>query len=265
VTFLSAGGADPHDLELSPGDRALLETADVVLYMGDLDFQPQVERAVQDARGEVIDVRAVAGDEALIAFDDLGHDDVHGDDDHGHDDDHGEYDPHMWFDAALMADVVIEIGAAFGRIDAERAQAYEDNAAGLRDELLALDEELDALLSDCRFDTAIVSHEAYAYLLQPRGLAQEGISGAGGHGEASPQRIAELSARIQEEGIPALLAEPLHGRSDAEALASESGVELLTIDPLEIAGDEDFDRGYLELLREQGEQFATALDCRGGT
>ena len=129
----------------------------------------------------------------------------------------------------------------------------------------ALHEELDVLLSDCRFDTAIVSHEAYAYLLEPRGLAQDGISGAGGQSEASPQRIAELSARIQEQGIPAVLAEPVHGRDDAEALASESGVELLTIDPLEIASDEDFERGYLELLREQGERFATALDCQGGT
>jgi ABC-type Zn uptake system ZnuABC Zn-binding protein ZnuA len=91
-----------------------------------------------------------------------------------------------------------------------------------------------------------------------------GISGAGGLGEAAPQRIAELSAWVREQGIPAVLAEPLHGRDDAEALANEADVELLTIDPLEIAGDEDFERGYLELLREQGERFATAMDCTGG-
>jgi zinc transport system substrate-binding protein len=131
----------------------------------------------------------------------------------------------------------------------------------LREELRSVDAELDALLSDCRFDTAIVSHEAYEYLLASRGLAQEGISGAGGHGEASPQRIAELSAEIQEWGVPAVLAEPLHGRDDAEALAAESGADLLDIDPLEIGTDGHFERGYIELLREQGEQFAAALDC----
>jgi zinc transport system substrate-binding protein len=212
----------------------------------------------------VVDVRAIAGDDALIP---LSHDDDHGhDDDRDHDDDdrdHGAYDPHLWFDATVMADVVLEIGAAFAEVDPEHAAAYGDNAESLRTVLLALDEELDALLSDCRFDTAIVSHEAYSYLLEPRGLHQEGISGAGGHGEASPQRVAELSARIQEQDIPAVLAEPLHGREGAEALARESGVELLTIDPLEIATDEHFQRGYPALLREQAEAFATALDCRG--
>jgi zinc transport system substrate-binding protein len=106
-----------------------------------------------------------------------------------------------------------------------------------------------------------VSHEAYAYLLEPRGFEQAGVSGAGGHGDASPQRLAELVERIRADGIPAVLAEPLEGRSDAEALAREAGVELLEIDPLEIGTDELDALGYPAALRQQAEAFATALQC----
>jgi zinc transport system substrate-binding protein len=274
VTFLGAGGADPHDLELSPGDRALLESADVLLYMGPLSFQPQVERAADDANGEVVDVLQLVGSDAFLRWDHAHEDDDHADDDHADDDhadddhaddDRGEYDPHLWFDAAVMADVALGIAEAFARADEAHAADYRVAAEDVRDELLALDADFDELLSACRLDTAIVSHEAYAYLLTPRGLAQEGISGAGGHGEASPQRIAELNARIRDEGIPAVLAEPVHGRSDAEALAREADVELLEVDPLEVGTDVHFERGYPALLEDQAERFATALACDGGT
>jgi zinc transport system substrate-binding protein len=274
VTLLTSSGQDPHDLELSPQDRALIESADVVLYMGDIDFQPQVESAVADATGEVVAVTDVAGPGALRDFDGHSHDggDDHGDDDddeHGHDDDddgddHGDddgVDPHIWFDAAVMAEVAEEIGEAIAAIATEDGDAIRERAEAKHDDLLALDSEIDEILSDCTRDVAIVSHDAYSYLFEPRGLEQEGISGAGGHGDASPQRLAELTERIRDEGILAVLAEPLEGRADAEALANEAGVDLLEIDPLEIGSDALFAQGYAGALRQQAETFAEALEC----
>lgn len=251
VVHLGAQGQDPHDLELTPADRALLDSADVVAHMGDLGFQPQVEDAVAGRTGATVSVRAAVGEAALMDF---------GDDDHDDDDD-VRYDPHVWFDAGLMAGVAVAIGERLAEVDPRGAGAYRANAGALGDELEALDADLDALLSGCRHDTAIVSHEAYAYLLEPRELHQEGISGAGGHTEASPQRLAELTRRIRDGGVPAVLAEPVEGRADAEALAREAGVDLLDIDPLETTGDEGFATGYPGLLRQQAQQFALALDC----
>jgi zinc transport system substrate-binding protein len=254
VTLLTSSGQDPHDLELSPSDRALIESADVVLYMGDIDFQPQVESAVAEATGEVVAVSEFAA-ASLRDFDD--HSDDEGDD---HSDD-GAVDPHLWFDAAAMAEVAEGIGEALAAADAENGEAYRANAASLHDELVALDDEIDTMLAECNQDEVIVGHAAYAYLLEPRGLEQEGISGAGGHSDASPARLAELTERINDEAIPAVLAEPLEGRADAEALANESGAELLEINPLELGDEDMFARGYVQLLREQAEVFAQALEC----
>lgn len=266
VRLLTSSGQDPHDLELSPTDRALIETADVVLYLGDIDFQPQVETAVADASGQVVAVAEVVGPSGLRTLDDHAHDD---DTDHHEDEaaeDHGDeegaaVDPHVWFDAGAMAEVAEAIGEALAAADEAGAATHRAAGEALHDALLALDDDLDSLLSGCARDTAIVSHEAYAYLLEPRDLEQEGISGAGGHGDASPQRLAELTDRIRAEGIPAVLAEPVEGRADAESLAAEAGVALLEIDPLEIGTDDLLAVGYPEALRAQAATFAEALGC----
>lgn len=253
VTLLAAEGQDPHDLELTPADRTAVESADVLLYLGALGFQPQVEAAVAEAPGRVVAIADVVGPDALLAAD-------------GHDDDaagrqtEAGVDPHLWLDAATMAAATEAVGEALAAADPSGAEGYRDRAATLRDELTALDAQLDRLLSGCARDTAIVSHEAYAYLLAPRGLSQEGISGSGGHTGASPRRLAELAERIRAEGIPAVLAEPVEGRDDAEALAREAGVELLEIDPLEVAEPSD-GTVFMAKLRQQAETFASALGC----
>ncbi len=58
-----------------------------------------------------------------------------------------------------------------------------------------------------------------------------------------------------------MLAEPVEGRADAEALANEAGVDLLDIDPLEIAHEGLAAMRFPDALRDQAEAFATALAC----
>src|SRR5687768_7956230 len=54
VVDLTPPGTEAHDLELSFEDRAAIQDADLVLYLGDIGFQPQVERAVDQAEGIVV-------------------------------------------------------------------------------------------------------------------------------------------------------------------------------------------------------------------
>jgi zinc transport system substrate-binding protein len=250
--FLGQGGQEPHDLELSPGDRQAVENADVLLYLGDIGFQPQVEQAVAEAAsGEGVAVSEVVGEDALHAPDEGAH---------AHEE---TVDPHVWFDAGLMAGVAERTGEAFAAADPGGAATYEANATALAADLELLDRELAAVLSDCRFSEAIVSHEAYGYLLEPHGLAQRGIAGTDPEAGASPAQLAELTEQIRAAGITAVLTEPVEGRADAEALAQEAGVRLLEINPLEIVSDREFEVGYLELLRQQASTFAQALECAG--
>ena len=262
LTSLAARGQDPHDLELTPRQRATLETAGLVVYLGDIGFQPQVEAAVPSARGEVVSAAEVLGEDQLRSI-------ATGSGEHadeaeatGHDEE-ASLDPHLWFDASLMADLATAVGEAAAAADPERAGEYASNAADTAATLDDLAAEIEALLSDCDADTVIVSHEAYQYLLAPAGLEQHGISGAGGHSEASPSDIADLAAQIRSEGLTAVLTEPVEGRTDAEAVAAEAGVDLIEIYSLDVVDEAQAAKGFPTLLREQADAVAQAAGCGG--
>src|SRR5436305_14400588 len=69
VRNLTPSGAEPHDIELTPGDVAAVQQARLVLYLSH-GFQPAMEEAVRGANGERLDVlqgialRGGVGDEA---------------------------------------------------------------------------------------------------------------------------------------------------------------------------------------------------------
>lgn len=262
LTSLASRGQDPHDLELAPQQRATLETAGLVVYLGDIGFQPQVEAAIPSAQGEVVSALDVLGEDRLrpIAG---GHEE--GDEhDEGEGDEHDEgagIDPHLWFDASLMADLATAVGQAAAKADPSGAEEYARNAAATAGMLDDLADEISAMLSDCSADTVIVSHEAYQYLLAPAGLEQHGISGAGGHTGASPSDIADLAAEIRAEELPAVLTEPVEGRKDAEAVAAEAGVELIEIYSLDVVDEAQAVKGFPQLLREQAAAVAQAAGC----
>lgn len=255
-TSLGAGG-DPHDAELSSAQREAIGSSDVVLYLGDLEFQPQVEQAVASSQGRVVAAAEVVGESALIEHGEDEEDEEGGD----HGDEHGTVDPHMWFDPALMAEVARATGEAFAEADPEGAEQYRANAERVAAELADLDAEIDALFADCERDEAVVSHEAYAYLLEPRAKHQVGIAGLAPEAGATSADLGALVEEVQKQGITTVLAEPQEGRADAEALAAETGIDLVEINPLESVDERQAAAGYPALLRQQAEAFATAFAC----
>jgi zinc transport system substrate-binding protein len=244
------------------------------LYTGGIDYQPQVEEAIPAAQGQVVNAAEVAGEEALLAasteahaHDDEGDDhedaDAHADEEgEAHSDEAGSVDPHLWFDPAIMAEVAGATGEAVATADPDNAEAYRQNAAAVSDEMAALGADLDSLLGgDCRFDEAIVSHAAYAYLLEPYDTTQHAVTNVSAEGDAAAGELAEIVGEIEEEGFTHVLAEPVEGREGAEAVATETGVELLEIFPLDAVTDDQAATGLPDLIRAQAEAFATALGC----
>lgn len=288
LTDLSRGGGDPHDFELSPSQREAMESSDVVLYLGAVDFMPQVEEAVTDAGGIVVDASEVAGEDRLLDGDahahegegeeehadetssagadagsseDEDHADEDGDEEHS-DEEGGVVDPHMWFDPSIMGDYATATGEAFAEADPDNAETYTQNAAAVAEDMTALQTELDETLGgDCTFDEAIVSHEAFGYLLAPHDKVEHGVTGVDAEAGASGGELAELVEEIEAEGFGHILADVLEGRADAEALAGETGVELLDVNSLDVVDDETAAIGYPDLVRQQADAFATALGC----
>ena len=268
IEFLGSGSAEAHGLELTPGQRESLETADVVLYLGDIGYQPQVEEAVAVADGEIVNTSAIAGDDRILAASKDPH--AHEEEEGNHAEAEGDaqeeesaFDPHVWFDPSIMAEVAVQTGEAFAAADPDNAETYTSNAQRVSDELLGTQGEIEELLGQgCRFDEAIVSHAAYGYLLEPYGYTQHAVdSVASGEAGASGSELAEIVAEIEETGFEYLLAEPVDGRADTEAVARETGTEMLDVFPLDVVTDDQAGQGYPDLMLAQAKTFATALGC----
>lgn len=185
--------------------------------------------------------------------------------DHTADDGHGHgsasVDPHVWFDAAIMADLADAFGQALGDLEPAHADAHVAAAAGVAETLRALGAEAAARLSACERTVAVVSHEAFGYLLHPHGLRQAGVSPAGGEVEASPRRVAALADLVASEGLPAVLADPHVASRAAEAVARAAGVEVVAVSALDALPPEAAAAGYPALLRQQVDAFADVLGC----
>jgi len=269
LNLLNQGSQEAHDLDISPAQRAAIETADVMLYTGDIDYQPQVEQAVPAAQGEVVNAAEVAGPDALLATAEDAH--AHegeesgapeGEEPGAHSEEAGGIDPHLWFDPAIMSEVALAAGEAFAAADPDNAETYVQNATAVSEQMLDLQDELASTLGGtCRFDEAIVSHAAYGYLLAPFGKEQHAVTDVGAESDASAAELAEIVEEIRAEGFTHVLAEPVEGRAGAEAVVRETGLELLEILPLDGVSEQQADAGLPDLIGEQAAAFGTALGC----
>lgn len=262
VDNLTQPGQEPHDLDLTIAQTAALESADlVVLQEG---FQPAVDAAAGNTDAPVLDA-AVTVDLIPATEGDHDHEDEHSEKEHSEDEhaeeehDHGDLDPHFWLDPLLVADFADAVADELGEVDAENAQTYADNAADLRAELEALDEDYTTGLASCERSTTVVSHQAFAYL-ERYGLEFEAIAGLSPDAEPTAADLAHLQEVIEADGVTTVFSERLVSPKMAESLADDLGVTTGVLDPIEGLSDATAEEDYLSLMRAN----LTALEQANG-
>lgn len=217
VEDLTPPGVEAHDTTLTASQRADVETADLVVYLGQIQFQPDVERAIEDARGRVVDVTKSLD----IPPPPEGQ----------------TFDPHVWLDPVDMGGVVRLVASALEAADPSGAKTYEANQAKALRDLEALDSSFRAGLANCAFTTFVATHEAFGYLAARYGLHQLGIEGITPESEPSAARIQAATEAIDSgRAAPAVFYEGTdEGRRIGESVASDVGVPALPLGTLESA------------------------------
>jgi zinc transport system substrate-binding protein len=255
VETLTTPGQEPHDLELTFKKTVEVAEADLVVYLD--SFQPAVDDAVAQGDSEhVVDAAEVA-DLHPAEESEEEHADHAGEEEH----DHGDLDPHFWLDPTRLAAVADAVERRLAAVDPEHADDYAANLAALDDDLTALDEELTAGLRDCRIDTVVVSHNAFAYFAERYGLHVESINGMTPDAEPSPAHLAQLSDLIESEGITTVFSETLATRELADTLAGDLGLRTAVLDPIEGLADAGSGDDYLSLMRDNLAALQEANDC----
>ncbi|MFI7573854.1 metal ABC transporter substrate-binding protein [Micromonospora sp. NPDC049497] len=256
VTNLVKPGAEPHDVELNPGQVGDVVEAEMVVYLA--GFQPQVDEAVeQNAKDRAFDVATVQPLRDAAA--DAHHHEGEGEEP-GHKEETGGKDPHLWLDPTRLATVGDALAERLGRADPDRAAEYTNRARELRTELEKLDGEFTAGLKTCQRREIVVSHTAFGYLTERYQLEQIGITGLSPENEPSPQRLAEVAEEAREHKATTIFFETLVSPKVAETIAGQVGAKTAVLDPIEgLSTDDGGD--YLSVMRTNLASLRTALSC----
>ncbi len=209
-----------------------------------------------------------------LMHDEHDHEDEHGDEGHMHDEheeeghdhhNHGAFDPHIWLDLEKDQKIVAEIAKVFSLLDNANADVYQTNANAYIAKLIALDERYKTELASCSHDEFLVGgHNFFGYIEHRYNI--EGIpaiENLAPKTEPTPKRIQEITDIANEHGIKHILTEVLVSKQMAEAIASESGAEVLVFHPAPNLPKADLDRGvtFLSVMEENLETLKTALEC----
>lgn len=258
VTNLTSPGLEPHDLELKPKQVALVQDADLVIYQH--DFQAAVDHAVEQAGRADDSTIDVADLVELHAAEDEHEDEGHDED--GHDHDHGTTDPHLWLDPTNLVPVVEAVAEHFADLDPEHAATFTANADALIGELQDLDQAFETGLARCDRDTIVTSHAAFGYLAERYGLEQLPIAGIDATNEPSGRQLAQITDEVKAHGITTVFTEELVDPANAETIASATGVEVATLDPIEGLGPDTKGETYLTLMRKNLDALRAANSCQ---
>jgi zinc transport system substrate-binding protein len=254
VDNLTQPGKEPHDLELTINETALVADASLVVY--EKDFQPAVDDAVdQNAEGEVLDVSDAAG--LVPAEHEEGHEGEDADED-----EHGDLDPHFWLDPLRLADVGDAIADRLAEGDPDHADEYAANAADLRSDLEDVDAAYTSGLSDCERDTIVVSHDAFGYLARRYGIHLAPIAGLSPDSEPTSADLGTLQELIKDEGITTVFSERLAPPRLSQTLAEDMGITTEILDPIEGLTDETAGEDYLSLMEQNLAALERANGCR---
>jgi zinc transport system substrate-binding protein len=245
-------GASPHEYSLRPSEASSLQNADIVFWIGE-DLTPWLEETIETLAPDAAVTALLESDgtkelefreNALFEAHDHddhaeeeGHDDHDDHDDHdeeeGHEGhDHGAHDPHAWLSPNNAANWLNVIAAQLSAADPENAGIYFANAAAGRAEIEVLMAEVNTTLDPVRGGQFVVFHDAYQYFETDFDFPASGAISIGDASDPSPARIAEIQARVADEGIECVLTEPQFNSGLVATVMDGSDANTGVIDPL---------------------------------
>lgn len=232
-------GTEPHDWEPTVQDMAKLNSADIVFYNG-LGMESWIDKV----KSSIID--------SEVRFEELSL---------GVPVDENGTDPHIWLDPHNVKIMCKNILDTLCETDPDNKAIYEVNYNNYMVSLDSLDKSYTDTISDLSNKNIVVSHEAYSYLCNAYGLTQTAIDGISADSEPSPEKMMELINFVKENNIKYIFYEELVSKKTAETLASETGTQLLPLNPFEGLTDEEIANGenYITVMEKNLENIKTAL------
>ncbi len=226
-----------HDYELTISDMKLLEGADVLIINGG-GMESFLEQAVE--RYPDLVIVDTSAEIELLEEEHHHHGEEEAEDAHEH-----EGNPHIWLSPERAAHQAEAIAAALGKLDEADAEIFTTNAETFHEEAHHLQEKADAIGIPVG-EYSAVFHEGFAYFAEL--FHMENVFGifADEYEMPSAKELAEAADESKGHGIRFFLTASDNGRVYAETLAAEMDEDIILLDPLTTADEENL--SYLERM-----------------
>ena len=218
VELLVPPRASPHTFEPTTEQMKFLSDASVFVYNG-LDLETWITDIVKKVDNkQLVEVEAADRIPRSDLIEAAG----------------GVYDPHVWLDPNLAMYEVEAIRDGLIKADPGNEDSYKKNAEAYIEELKGLNDYVKGETSAFTKKIFVSFHPAFTYFAHRYGLEQVGVIEELPGKEPGAGEIAKLVDDIKRQGVQVIFTEPQFSPRAAEAIAAESGVEVVlkSLDPL---------------------------------
>lgn len=230
VTVMVPPGAEPHTYEPKPAQMIALSKANIYFSLN-LPFEkawlPKLR--AQNSKMEV--VNAAKRVEKIVMSSN-----IH--------EQNSSLDPHIWTSIANVKIIAKNIYQALIKYDSANTSYYKSNYERFIEKLSVADSKIKKLLSSTpKGAKFMVFHPAWGYFAKEYGLKQIAIEQEGKN--PTPKSLIHLVKLAKENRVQAIFTEPEFNQKAAKVLASEIGIPVVAISPL----DANFPQNIINLAR----------------
>lgn len=252
LRVLLPAGSDPHTFEPTPQDVIAVADADLVLING-AGLEGFLERLLENAGAK----RVFAASQGVVLrqqADNFAAADFNED---------AATDPHVWLDPQNVLIWTQNIEQELSDLDPANAEQYAANAEAYRAELRQLDAWIEDQVSGVPAANRklVTDHQTLGYFADRYGFDQVGaiIPSSSAAAEPSANEMAALEDAIRKAGVKAIFVGTTVSPDLAQRVATDTGVQLVTLytDALTDPGGDA--ASYLELMRYDVSAIVEAL------
>ncbi len=239
LEMLLPPGAEPHGFEPAPGSLVSVHRADAFFYVSD-----RLEPWVKDVLGAVGPNTRVVMLASAVS---------------------DETDPHVWMNFDAVRAMAHTLAQSFGELDPAHAPVYLQNLERFETEIKELDKKFSQTLASCESREMVhIGHLAFGALARRYQLELTSLTGSSHDGEHSVRRLAGLVKHIRKRKIHALFTEEAVSPRLAQAVAVETGTEILPLYTIEHVSKTDFNQSvtYRELMLRNLDNLQRGLVCK---
>jgi len=248
VKKIISSSQDIHEFSPTPKDVIKIINSDIFLYMG---------AGLDDFLVRFRDGKLAYNLSKDLMLEDEHHEEHH--EEHGHEE---HADAHYWLDIDLYIKVVDKISNILSKADKQNSTFYKKRALNYIEELKDLKSSYKSSLSECKRDTIVVNHNAYAYLGEEYNFKIHSLAGSSSHSRASAKNMKQAIEYLKSLKNPIVFGEPFGNSNALKMVASETNSKVKVLETLANITKGQENENYISLMRKNLVLLIKALDCR---